>query len=232
MTGLARGLARQSMVMLRKDLLLEWRSRSRLISVVLFGVVTLLLFSFAVGPDSLTLRAAAAGFLVLALLLSSTLALSESFRLEHEDRALEGLLLLPADPLAIYYGKAAANALFLFLLAPLLTPVAMVLYAVEVDPVRWLGLVGLWGLAALGLSAPGTLYAAMTSRLQSQDVLLPLLLFPLVVPVLLGSVKAMALMLTGDPMHQLSSWVTLLVVFDLVYWALCGVLIPYVLEES
>jgi heme exporter protein B len=213
-------------------MLLEWRGRSRFLSVVLFGVVTLLLFSFAVGPDSEALRAAAAGFLVLALLLSSTLSLSESFRLEQEEHALEGLVLLPVDPVALYYGKVIGNTLFLLLLAPIFTPVALVLYSVELDASRLLTLVGLWALAAAGLSAPGTLYAAMTSRLRSQDVLLPLLLFPLVVPVLMGSVKAMGLVIGGDPLGQLGSWTILLSGFAIIYWSLCGLLFPYAIEEN
>jgi heme exporter protein B len=217
---------------MRKDLVLEWRSRSRLISVILFGVVTLLLFSFAVGPDSSALRGGAAGFLVLALLLSSTLGLSESFRLEQEERALEGLLLLPVEPAALFYGKAVASTLFLFLLAPILAPIALVLYTVELSVGELVGLLALWVLAAAGLAAPGTLYAAMTSRVQSQDVLLPLLLFPLVVPVLLGSVKAVDLVLTGDVMGQLGPWTTLLVGFDVIYWSLCGLLFAYAIEEA
>ena len=225
-------LVTQILTVLRKDLLLEWRSRSRMISVLLFGVVTLLLFSFAVGPDSMALRAGAAGFLVLALLLSSTLSLSESFRLEQQGRALEGLLLLPVDPIALYYGKALGNTLFLLMLAPVLAPVALVLYSVDLGVIGFLRLMLLWVIAAAGLSAPGTLYAAMTSRLQSQDVLLPLLLFPLVVPVLLGSVKAVGLVLTGDPMGQLGSWTTLLVAFDVIYWSLCGLLFPHAIEEG
>ena len=230
--GLFTVLGRQVWTIFRKDLLLEWRSRSRMVSVVLFGFVTLLLFSFAVGPDSVMLRAGAAGFLVLALLLSSTLSLSESFRLEQEQRALEGLLLLPADAPSLFYGKALANTFFLVLLAPVLIPVALVLYSVEIEPMILARLLLLWLLAAAGLTAPGTLYAAMTSRLQSQDVLLPLLLFPLVVPVLLGSVKAMSLILSGDPMSQIRSWTLLLVLFDVIYWSLCGILFPQAIEES
>lgn len=222
----------QIATLVRKDLLLEWRGRSRLLSVVLFGVVTLLLFSFAVGPDSSALRASAAGFLVLALLLSSTLALSESFRLEQENHALEGLSLVPIDPVALFYGKSLSNTVFLLLLAPIMAPVAMVLYAVDLELPALLGLIGIWALAAAGLSAPGTLYAAMTSRLRSQDVLLPLLLFPLVVPVLLGSVKAADLILTGDPMEQVRPWTLLLVGFDVIYWSLCGVLFTHVIEEG
>jgi heme exporter protein B len=202
------------------------------VSVLLFGVVTLLLFSFAVGPDSTLLRAAAGGFLVLALLLSSTLGLSESFRVEQEQRAIEGLILLPVDPIALYYGKALSNTLFLMLLAPVLTPAALVLYSVEIDALGLLQLLGLWALAAAGLSAPGTLYAAMTSRLQSQDVLLPLLLFPLVIPVLMGAVKSVTLVLTGDPMSQMQYWAILLASFAIIYWSLCGLLFPHAIEEG
>jgi len=222
----------QVVTILRKDLLLEWRGRSRFLSVLLFGVVTLLLFSFAVGPDSEALKRTAAGFLTLALLLSSTLGLSESFRLEQEQRAIEGLLLLPVEPVALFYGKALGNTLFLTLLAPILTPVALVLYTVSLDPPALAALVGLWILAAAGLSAPGTLYSAMTSRIQSQDVLLPLLLFPLVVPVLMATVKASALILNGDPMAQIRSWVLLLAGFDVIYWSLCGILFPHAIEED
>lgn len=221
-----------ALAIVRKDLLLEWRGRARSVSVLLFGVVTLLLFSFAVGPDTQALRAGAAGFLVLALLLSSTLGLSESFRLEQEDRALEGLLLLPVDPVAIFYGKAIGNTLLLLMLAPILVPIALVLYAVEAGISSILMMLFIWLLTAAGLSAPGTLYAAMTSRLRSRDVVLPVLLFPLVVPVLLGSVKAMALALSGDPMGQMRSWILLLAGFDVIYWSLCGVLFPFAIEEG
>lgn len=218
--------------LVRKDLLLGWRSRARWVSVVLFGVVTLLLFSFAVGPDSTAMASGASGFLILALLLSSTLALSESFRLEHQNRALEGLMMAPVQPTALFFGKAISNTLFLTLLAPVLTPVAVVLFALDADVAAVLSVVGLWTLAAAGLSAPGTMFAAMTSRLRSQDVLLPLLLFPLVVPVLLASVKAADLVLNGDPMQQLGSWTLLLVSFDVVYWSLCGALFSLVAEEG
>lgn len=230
--GFFRSLGRQTATVVYKDVLLEWRSRARLVSVVLFGVVTLLLFSFAVGPDARALRDGAAGFLTLALLLSSTLGLSESFRLERENDALEGLLLLPIEPAALYYGKALGNTVFLTLLAPILAPVALILYSVEPGPAALLHLFGLWTLAAAGLSAPGTLYAAMTSRLSSQDVLLPLLLFPLVVPVLLAFVKAVDLVLTGDAMGQIGSWTALLVAFDVIYWSLCGIVFPRAVEHG
>ncbi len=222
----------QIRTLLLRDLRLEWRGRSRLVAVVMFGIVTLILFSFAVGPDTEVMREGAGGFLTLALLLSSTLALTESFRIEQIDRGLEGLALLPIDPAALYYAKAISNTIFLTVLGPILLPLVPILYAVDTDLMGILQLWGLWTLAAAGLSAPGTLYAAMTSRLKSQDVLLPLLLFPLVIPVLGAMAKASSLALSVDAMGQLSSWSMLLFLFAVIYWCLGGVLYPYIDDQG
>lgn len=229
---IARRMARQAVRLARKDLVVEWRGRARTVSVVLFGVVTLVLFSFALGPDVLALRAGAAGFLTLALLLSSVLGLNESFRVEQEDRAIEALLLRPIEPMALFYGKALGSTFLLVTLAVVLIPAAVVLYDLHPTGGGWFRVLTVWILAAAGLSAPGTLYSAITARLRSQDVALPLLLFPLVVPVLLGSVKAMDLALTGDAMGQFRPWALLLLSFDVIYWGVCGVLFPHVVEES
>ncbi len=214
---------------LRKELLLQWRTRGQFISVFVFGAASLLLFSFAIGPNAGALRTFSAGFLWLALLLSSTLTLAESFHAEMENRALEGLLLLPSDPRALYYAKAIANWLQLALLGVALVPVMVVLYDAGTTRLPTLLLVILLGSA--GLSAPGTLYAAMTAQLKAKQTLLPLLLFPLIVPALLGSVKATSYVILGDPMGQARSWMVLLAAFDLIYWSLCGLLYERVIED-
>ena len=214
---------------LRKELLLQWRTRAQFLAVFVFGATSLLLFSFAVGPNAEDLRKFSAGFLWLGLLLSSTLTLSESFHAEMENRAMEGLLLLPADARVLYYGKAIANWLQLTLLGIALIPVMVILY--DAGTTRLLPLFGVVALGAAGLSAPGTLYAAMTAQVRSKQTLLPLLLFPLIVPALLASVKATSLIVLGDPMNALSSWLTLLVAFDAIYWSLCGLLYGRVVEE-
>jgi heme exporter protein B len=214
---------------LRKDLLLQWRSRAQIFAVLFFGAAALLLFSFAIGPDTEALRQHSAGFLWLGLLLSSTLALAESFQSEMEHRALEGLLLLPAPTPALYYGKAIANWLQLSLLGIGLVPVMVVLY--DAGTLRLGTLAGIIFLGSAGLSAPGTLYAAMTSQARARQTLLPLLLFPLVVPVLLASVKATSLTILGDPMGQTRSWILLLVCFNLIHWSLGGLLFGRVVED-
>ena len=214
---------------LRKELLLQWRTRGQVMAVFVFGATSLLLFSFAIGPNAEALRTFSAGFIWLALLLSSTLTLAESFHAEMENRALEGLLLLPASPRALYYGKAMANWLQLTLLGVALIPVMVVLY--DAGTTRILQLVAVIVLGTAGLSAPGTLYAAMTAQVRSKQTLLPLLLFPLIVPALLASVKATSLIILGDPMSQSQAWIGLLIAFDLIYWSLCGLLYARVVED-
>jgi heme exporter protein B len=212
-----------------KELLLQWRTRAQFFAIFIFGATSLLLFSFATGPDSASLRLHAAGFLWLALLLSSTLTLAESFQSEMEQRALEGLLLLPVDQRAIYYGKALANWLQLTILGTALIPVMVVLYDAGTTRIGSLFVIILLG--AAGLSAPGTLYAGMSSQARAKQTLLPLLLFPLVIPVLLSAVKATSLVILGDPMGQAAAWIKLLVAFNLIYWSLCGLLFERVVED-
>lgn len=220
----------QLLAALWKEGLLQWNLRSRFFAVAVFGTTSLLLFSFAIGPSAHALRQYSAGFLWLALLLSSTLTLSESFHAETEHRALEGLLLLQASPRALFYGKAIANWLQLAMLGMMLVPIMVVLYdAGTTDLFR---LAGIILLGSAGLSAPGTLYAAMVTQARAQQTLLPLLLFPLVVPVLLASVKATSLLILGDPMGQTASWIGLLLCFNAIYWSLCGLLFGRVVEDS
>ncbi len=214
---------------LHKEALLQWRTRAQLVAVFVFGATALLLFSFAVGPQAELLRENAPGFLWLGLLLASTLTLAESFQAESEDRALEGLLLLPASARALFYGKALANWLQLTLLGFGLVPLMVVLYDAPLP--RPLELLAIIALGAAGLSAPGTLYAAMTQQTRARQTLLPLLLFPLVVPVLIAAVKATSLLTTGDPMGQLRPWSLLLVCFDAIHWALCSLLFGRVVED-
>ena len=214
---------------LRKDLLIEWRARSRAFALACFMLTILLLFSFAVGADTATLRAHAGAYLWLSLLLSSTLLLAQGFHVEVESGAIETVMLAPTHAPALYYGKALANAAQLVLLALIAVPFVLGLFDASVrESGLLLGATVVLGCA--GLAAPGTLYAALTARLGARQLLLPLLLFPLIVPCLLASVKATSLVMTGDPMQQVPSWLQLLAAFDVLYWAVCGVLFGRVID--
>ncbi len=213
-----------------KDLLVEWRGRMRLLGLAVYAVALLLLFSFAVGPDTDTLARHAGAYLWLVVLSASTLLLAQSFQNEVEGGALEGLLLVPVDPRSLFYGKALANAVLLSGLACLSLAAAAFLFGVDATG-SLPRLLGVIALGALGVSAPGTLYAGLTARMPSRQLLLPVLMFPLLVPALLAAVKATSLLVEGDPMGQVGSWAAVLLVFDLVYWSLCGVLFARMVEE-
>jgi len=213
---------------LRKELLLQWRTRAQAVAVFVFGATALLLFSFAIGPSA-ALRQYAGGFLWLGLLLSSTLTLSEAFHAEMENRAFEGQLLLPVRAHVLYYAKALANTTQLVMLGIALVPVMVVLY--DAGTMELLNILLIIILGSAGISAPGTLYSAMTSQARAKQTLLPLLLFPLIVPVLLASVKATSLAILGDPMGQGRSWLFLLLAFNGIYWSLCGLLFDRVVED-
>ncbi|MBI5549530.1 MAG: heme exporter protein CcmB [Deltaproteobacteria bacterium] len=214
----------------RKDLRLTWRTRAQAMAVIAFAASMLLLLGFAAGPDAAALRRQAAGFLWVSILFGSVLALAESFRHERTQQALEGLLLLGASPGALFLAKAGANTLLLMALGTALVPLMAVLC--DVAPTSVVGLLAVIALGAAGLAAPGTLYAAMTSQVRvGGQLLLPLLLLPLAAPVLLAASKASSLLLNGDPMGQLGSWVGLLAAFDAVYWPLGAVLFGAAVEE-
>lgn len=225
-----RGLLSTTWVLLRKDLLIEWRTRARLNALLVFALATLLLFSFAVGPDSKLLAASAGGYLWLALLFASVLSLGESFRVEAENLCLDGVRLAPADARAVFLSKALGNALLLFGLGLVIFPVTVALFGVSLSlGVGELALV--LTLGCMALSAPGTVYSAIANHARARDVLLPLLLFPLVIPALLAATKATTLVFQGDAMNEFGSWMKLLGGFNLMYWGLGFALFPRVIED-
>jgi heme exporter protein B len=220
----------ETSTVLVKDLLIEWRTRTRLNALIFFSFATLLMFSFALGPDTKLLEQNAGGYLWLAILFSSVLALGESFRVERENAALDGMRLAPIDARAIFLGKALGNALLLTVLGVLLLPVMVALYGVTLVMGFW-RLLAVLVLGSMAISWPGTVHSAIASNARARDVLLPLLLFPLIVPALLAAVKATTLVLHGDPMLQLDSWFGLLAAFNVIYWALGLALFPQVIED-
>jgi len=238
------GLLHATWLLVRKDLLLEWRTRARANALFFFALATLLLFSFALGPDTTILQRAAGGTLWLAILLASVLALGESFRVEQENAALDGLRLAPADARALFLAKAVSNGVLLLLLGAGILPVLGALAGLTLaqrivinSPVATFALTGSAAMAlvlvlgCLAIAAPGTVYAAIASNARARDVLLPLLLFPLLIPALVAAAKATALALEGDPMLQFGSWLGLLASFDLIYWSLGFALFPLVVED-
>jgi heme exporter protein B len=189
-----------------KDLTAERRSKAGFNSVAALGVTILVLFGFALGPDTQALRDAAAGALWLAALFAGVMAFNRSYQVEIETGALEQLLLYPG----------ARWTLFVGLMLAIVVPVGIVLFQVSIPP-AWPSLLVILLLGAIGLVVLGTFYAAMASRSRAREVLLPLLLFPMLVPVLLAAMQASKVLLAGDMMHEAGAWMKMLVAYDIIF---------------
>jgi len=209
--------------------MLEGKALVRINTLVPFAVLVLLLFSLAVGPVPALLTRLAPAFLWLALMLSSVLSLAQAQAEEHAHNAQEGLRLLGVGADALFVAKALANTLFLAALGLVLLPISVALYDA---PIRgsYLHLAGAIVLGAGAICAPGTLFAALTQQARNKDLLLPLLLFPILVPGLLAAVRLTTLCMQGDPMQEGPGWLALLLIFDAVYWILGPLLFDRVVE--
>jgi heme exporter protein B len=213
-----------------KDLTTERRSKAGFSAVAFMAAITLMMFGFALGPDPAPLRAAAGGLLWLTVLLSGALAFNRSYQSEVEAGALDALLLYPGGRWPIFAGKLLANLVFVLLVEALAVPIAAVLYDLPITG-PLLELAGILLLGTVGFVTLGTYYAAMASRVRAREILLPLLLFPMMVPLLLAAVGATNAVLTGDPMGYASAWVKLLAAFDIVFLAATFMTFDYIISE-
>ena len=199
-----------------KDLAIERRAKANFNAVVFLAAMMLLLFGFALGPDAAALRGAAAGVLWLTVLFSGSLAFNRSYQTELEEGALEMLLLYPGSRKSIFVGKLLANLVFILMLEAILVPMAMVLYGLSLGD----GLGGIalaLGLGTIGFVTMGTFYAAMASRLRAREVLLPLLLFPMLVPLLVAAVEVTGAFMGQDPFAATGRWLLLMAAYDVVF---------------
>src|SRR5207248_8603423 len=221
--------ARRALVVVWKDLLVERRSKERLNALFFFGLLLLFVFQFALGPDRELLAGTLPGLLWLGFILSGLLGLGRTFVVERENDCWEGLLLAPGDKSAIYVGKLAGNLLLMLVIEALVLGLFAVFF--DIDLGRALpGLVVVVLLGTLGLAAVGTLFAAMTANVRARELLFPVLLLPVQVPVLLATVKATEALLLGEPLAAVGHWVKLLVSADVVYLAVSLLTFDVVLE--
>lgn len=200
-----------------KDLRTERRSLANFSGVLFLALLMLLLFAFALGPDAQAMRESAAGIIWLAILFSGVLAFNRSYQVELDDGAFETLLLYPGARWPIFAGKLAANLAFVLMVELIVVPLAAVLFHVALGAAL-AGIVSVLLLGTFGFVTLGTFYAAVASRTRVREVLLPLLLLPMLVPVLIAAAKATAAYATGDVMSDGGSWIRLLVAFDLIFF--------------
>lgn len=218
-----------SLAILWKDLLIEWRSRDRVVAMILFSLLVVVIFHFALpGGASAQTRANAPGLLWVAYVFASLFGLGRAFSLELENDAFSGLALAPADRGWVFLGKAAANLVILGVVQAVTALAFALVFGLDLLEVAApLAVIVLLG--SLGLCSIGTLFAAVAVRTRFREVMLPLLLLPLLIPLLSGAVRATSQLLATGTLP----WepVQLLLVTDATYLIISFVAFDYVLDE-
>ena len=212
-----------------KDLTAERRSKAGFYSVAALGITILVLFGFALGPDTRALRDAAVGALWLAVFFAGVLTFNRSYQVELDGGAFDTLLLYGGGRWTIFTGKLLANLAFVMMMLVIVLIIGAVLFQVQV-PAQWPTLLAVLALGVIGLVTLGTFYAAMASRSRAREVLLPLLLFPMMVPVLLAAIQASKALFGADLMQESGAWMRLLVAYDLVFLIITHLAFEYVIE--
>lgn len=212
-----------------KDLAAELRSRELLSAMLIFALLVILIFNFALQLDRGTRESVTAGVLWATFAFAGTLGLNRSMAIEKDRGCLDGLLLAPVDRSAIYFGKVLSNLAFMLIVEAIVLPVYFILY----NPKNFFnpGFLGVILLGSIGYVAVGTLLSTMAVQTRTRDVLLPILLFPLVIPVLVSAVQASMGFLSGWPLEEILPWLNLLLVYDVIFVTAAFLFFDYVVEE-
>ena len=211
-----------------KDLLLELRTRDILVSMVLFGLLVIVVFNFAIDPTPRMIATVAPGILWVSFTFGGVLGLNRSFGLEKDRGNLHGLMLAPVSRDALYFGKMLGNFLFMVIVEAIVYAAFAIIFNLPL----WIPeLVPIILLATLAISAVGTIFSAMAVNTRSREVMLPALFFPVIVPVIIGAVEATGMLLSSDADGSLIRWVGFLAVFDAVFLVVCPAVFGMILEE-
>ena len=211
-----------------KDLSAEFRSRELLTAMLVFALLVILIFNFALELDATARANVTSGVLWATFAFAGTLGLNRSMAVEKDRGCLDGLLLAPVDRSAIFFGKAIGNLMFMLIVEVIVLPVYTVLYNINLfNP----GLLLVILLGSVGYVAVGTLLSTMAVQARTRDILLPILLFPLAIPVLIAAVKASGGFLEGIPFNEIRVWLNLLVVYDIIFIAIAFMVFDFVVEE-
>lgn len=212
----------------QKDLAAELRSRELLSAMLIFSALVILIFNFALELEPQVRRKVTAGVLWATFAFAGTLGLNRSMAIEKDRGCIDGLLLAPVDRAAIYFGKVVSNLVFMLMVEAIVLPLYGILYGVNLfQP----GLLGVILLGSIGYSAVGTLISTMSVQTRMRDVLLPILLFPVAIPVLLAAVKASNGFLSGAQFSAILVPLNLLIVYDVIFIAVAFMTFEFVVEE-
>lgn len=225
-----KGYLRQIGILLWKDLVVEMRTLERLSAMGAFVVLAAVLYHYAFDAGLVRLRDLAGGLLWLTLVLGGLLGLARTFRIEEEDAALRGVLLAPVPRDAVFLAKTAANTILLLVVAVLVWGALSLFFSVPL-PRNPLAFLGVLALGTVGFAALGTLFSAISHRTTMGETLLPVLVFPLMIPVVTFGAGATSRLLAGRPLGEVSGSIRLLAAFALVSLLAGAVLFRHVVED-
>ena len=221
-------LLKATFAIVRKDLTAELRSFELVSAMLVFSLLVIIIFNFALELDVKVRQSVTAGVLWTTFAFAGTLGLNRSMSTEKDRGCMDGLLLAPVDRSAIYFGKALSNLVFMLLVEAIVLPVYSMLYNINLFRFDLLGVILL---GSIGYTAVGTLLSAMSVQTRTREVLLPILLFPVAIPVLLAAVKASGGLLAGAEFSEVLTPLNILIVYDVVFIAVAFMVFDYVVEE-
>lgn len=221
-------LLRATLAIVQKDLAAEFRSFEMVSAMLVFSLLVIVIFNFALELDIEVRKAVNAGVLWATFAFAGTLGLNRSMSVEKDRGCMDGLLLAPVDRSAIYFGKAISNLVFMLVVEAIVLPVYSLLYNVNLFR---LDLVGVILLGSIGYTAVGTLLSTMSAQTRTREILLPILLFPVAMPVLLAAVKASSGLLAGAEFAEILTPLNILIVYDVIFIAVAFMVFDFVVEE-
>ena len=215
-------------VMVRKDFLLEVRSKDVVLPVFIFSFLVVVTFNFALESTPNTANLIVPGILWVSVLFGAMVGFGRMFLSESEQGAFQGLLTAPIGRDVIFFGKVISNVLFLLLIESILLPILVVLFNVTLSPLYMLYV----SIPALfGISLSGMLFASISMNMRAKEVMLPILFLPVVVPIILGAVESTYAVMNGDNLDQFLKCISLMIVFDLIYSVLGPVSFTMIVED-
>jgi heme exporter protein B len=203
-------------VIVRKDLLVEARTREILFTTLFFAVACVMVFAFGFVREGRAVSDAAAGILWIAIAFSGTLALGRAFERERHGETLRALLIAPIDRPALYVGKLVGILILMAAVEAIVVPMVALMFQAPLFDHAWL-MIALLVAGTIGFAAVGTLFAAMLMRTRSRDVMLPVLLYPITIPVIIAGVRGTAALLEADGLPMARAWLAMLVAFDVMF---------------
>lgn len=215
-----------------KDLLMEFRTKQMLNSMVIFSLLVIVIFNYSFSNILFNIEVAdiAPGILWIAFTFAGMLGLSRSFSSEMEEGCLDGLKLCPVDPSTIYLGKVVSNLVIMLLIEAIIVPLFIVLFNFS-DIKGLAGLIVIILLGTIGFILVGTLFSALTVNMRTREILLPVILFPIIIPLIMSAVMATQKVLSTGDLFTAINEIKLLIVYDLVFFIAAQLVFEYVIED-